>query len=70
MKLSRRVRVVVFVGIALILWALALACGISGTAVPECRDSGSSEACSACCSDQGYTGHAFNSLGDPPCECM
>jgi len=49
-----------------------LACAASGgaTVVEECRDSATSDACSTCCSDNGHSGHLYNSFGDPPCECM
>jgi hypothetical protein len=50
--------------------SFALACGMSGTAIPECQDSADSDTCSQCCSAQGHSGHAYNSFSSPPCSCM
>lgn len=55
----------------LVIPLLACGAGTGGaTVVEECRDSATSDACSTCCSDNGHSGHLYNSFSDPPCECM
>ncbi len=55
---------------AVALAALSLACGMSGTAIPACQNAPTGDECSACCSREGYSGHSYNSMSDPPCGCM
>lgn len=51
---------------------MACTCGAlsGGTAVPECKDKSTQEACSTCCGEQGHSGHVYSSFDDPPCKCL
>jgi hypothetical protein len=66
---SRRFRYLL-VPAAALLSLLALACGMQGTRVAACENEPDGDACSACCSREGYSGHVYSSMSTPPCECM
>ncbi len=56
---------------AAVLAALSLACGVgSAHPVPACQNAPTGDECTACCSREGFSGHLYNSLDQPPCECM
>lgn len=56
---------------ALVLLFLTAGCLFGGgRQIPECQDTPDGDACSACCSEHGSSGHMYNSFSEPPCSCM